>query len=70
MNFQKNNIGIDELIDELSKKYYEAFINEKMKNMTKEEKENYKKSKEKKENERISIKSNAQHTKVKCCPKK
>jgi small GTP-binding protein len=66
----KSNIGIDELIDELSKKYYETFINEKMKNMTKEEKENYKKLKEKKENERISIKSNAQHTKVKCCLKK
>jgi len=66
----KSNIGIDELIDELSKKYYETFINEKMKNMTKEEKENYKKLKEKKENERISIKSNAQHNKVKCCLKK
>ena len=64
----KNNIGIDELIDELSKKYYESFINEKMKNMTKEEKENYKKIKE---IDRISIRSNAQHTKVnKCCIKK
>ena len=63
----KNNIGIDELIDELSKKYYETFINEKMKNMTKEEKENYKKIKE---IDRISIRSNAQHTKVKCCLKK
>jgi small GTP-binding protein len=64
----KNNIGIDELIDELSKKYYETFINEKMKNMTKEEKENYKKIKE---IDRISIRSNAQHTKVnKCCIKK
>ena len=66
----KNNIGIDELIDELSKKYYETFINEKMKNMTKEEKENYKKIKEKKEKERISILSNAPDTKAsKCCKK-
>ena len=67
----KTNVGIDELIDELTKKYYETFINEKMETMTKEEKENYKKMKEKKNDERISIRSDAYNIKhSKCCLKK